>query len=148
MLLFLLAFLLGVPQYVAVFAIAYGALRIFSFGVHLESSLLCTLIGLIYYLGSTYLSLSFIIPLAIKIVLLILCLGAFVVYAPAQTKKRPISPKQKSLLKTKSLCVLSVVSLLVFILRLYPVYSNLLCMAVFCQTINLLPITYKLFKEC
>ena len=149
LLLVVVASILGVLPYVAVFALAYGALRIFSFGVHLKNSFLCTLIGVVYYLGSVYLSLYVEIPLWARIALLIVSVVGFVSYAPAQTKKRPIPEHQRKTLKKKSLVTLAVVAVLTFVLHYtLPVFSNLVLMAAVCQTVNLLPTTYKIFNEC
>ena len=143
-----IALILGVLPYVAVFALAYGALRSYSFGVHLDNSLLCMLVGLVYYLGSIYLSLYMEIPTIVKVATILICAVGFVLYAPAQTRKRPIPEHQQKVLKKKSLGMFAVVTVSVFALHPLPVFSNLVFMAVVCQTINLLPITYKIFKEC
>jgi len=142
------ALILGILPYVLVFALAYGALRLFSFGVHLNNSFLCTFIGFVYYLGSVYLSLYVYFPLWAKIALAIVSIVGFTTYAPAQTKKRPIPESQYRVLKKKSLGMLAVVIITVFVLhQLFPIFSNLILMAMVCQTINLLPSTYKIFKE-
>ena len=149
LLLVVVASILGVLPYVAVFALAYGALRIFSFGVHLKNSFLCTLIGFVYYLGSVYLSLYVEIPLWARIVLLIVSVVSFIAYALAQTKKRPIPEHQRKTLKKKSLITLAMVAVVTFVLHyILPVFSSLVLMAAVCQTVNLLPSTYKIFNEC
>ena len=148
LLLVVVALILGILPYVAAFALAYGALRVFSFGVHLNNSLLCTAIGMVFYLGSVYLSLYVGIPLVIMAVLLLLSIVCFTLYAPAQTKKRPIPECQRKKLKRKSLIALTVVVCSVFALyQPFPVFSSLVCMAAVCQSVNLLPVTYKIFKE-
>ena len=148
LLLIIVALVLGILPYVAVFALVYGALRIYSFGVHLNNSLLCTVIGFVYYLGSVYLSLYAEVPLWARVALLAVSTMGFVVYAPAQTKKRPIPARQRKILKKKSLVILAVVAVAVFILHhLSPVFSSLILMAAVCQTVNLLPSTYRIFKE-
>jgi len=148
LLLVIVALILGILPYVAVFALAYGALRIFSFGVHLNNSFLCTAIGFVFYLGSVYLSLYVDVPLWARIALLIVATVGFVTYAPAQTKKRPIPEHQHRVLKRKSVVVLVVVAVVVFALHQpFPVFSSLVLMAAVCQTVNLLPTTYKIFNE-
>jgi len=148
LLLVIVALILGIFPYVLMFALAYGALRLFSFGIHLNNSFLCTIIGFVYYLGSVYLSLYVHFPLWARIALTIVSIVGFTAYAPAQTKKRPIPEAQYRILKKKSLAVLAVVSIVAFALHhSFPILSNLIVMAMTCQTINLLPSTYRLFNE-
>jgi len=148
LLLLAIALTLGILPYVLVFVAAYVALRITSFGIHLSNSMLCTLVGLVYYLGSAYIALNINISLAVKIVLLILSVICFVAYAPAETKKCPIPAHQRKILRTKTLRTLAIVICIVFALHYhFPVYSSLVFLAVVCQAVNLLPITYKIFGE-
>jgi len=144
----IITLILGILPYIVIFALAYGALRIFSYGVHLNNSFLCTLIGLIYYLGSTYIALNISIPLGVKLALLLMSAICFATYAPAETRKRPIPKHQRKILKTKTLRTLAIVICIVFALHYHlPVYSSLVFLAVVCQAVNLLPITYKIFRE-
>ena len=147
LLLIVISLILGILPYIAVFAFAYGSLRIYSFGVHLKSTWLCTLLGLAYYLGSTYLALNVCIPIAVKAFIILLCAVCFFIYAPAQTRKRPIPEHQRKALKPKSVAMFLVVTVCMFVLHNFPVYSSLVFMAAVCQTINLLPVTYKIFRE-
>jgi len=91
LLLVIVALILGILPYVSVFALAYGALRIFSFGVHLNNSFLCTAIGFVFYLGSVYLSLYVDVPLWAKIALLIVATVGFATYAPPHRPKSVLS---------------------------------------------------------
>ena len=148
LLLVVVALVLGIFPYVLMFALTYGALRLFSHGIHLNNSFLCTIIGFVYYLGSVYLSLYVYFPLWARIALVIVSIAGFTAYAPAQTKKRPIPESQYRILKKKSLMVLVIISIVVFVLyQPFPIFSSLILLAAVCQTINLLPSTYKLFKE-
>lgn len=148
--LLLVAWLLGVIRQVLVFALAYGALRTFARGVHLKNTYLCTLAGFVCYLGCAYLSLYADISVWIKVAVLMICAAAFWLYAPAETRKRPIPQKRKQPLKIKSMCVLAVVSTVSLVLAFLPDYrvqSNLFFLAAVCQSVNILPITYKICKE-
>jgi len=102
----------------------------------------------VYYLGSVYLSLYVHFPLWTRIAFITVSIVGFTAYAPAQTRKRPIPEAQYRTLKKKSLAVLAVVSLIAFALHQpFPIFSNLIVMAMTCQTINLLPSTYRIFNE-
>jgi len=146
LLLILIAWRLGVLPYVAVFALGYGALRSFSFGVHLESSLLCTLSGLVYYLGGVGLSLRYDFPPVVKALLLAGCAFSVIAFAPVETIKRPIPKSRRKGYKLLSLCVLAAITVAVIILGSSP-YGNILCMASICQAVNLLPITEKMIRS-
>lgn len=145
--LLVIAYILGIVPYVLLFMLALGALRLYSFGVHVKSSFLCTLIGLAVTLSSTYISLHVNIPIALKIPILLACVVSFVAYAPAQTKKRPIPEKQRNPFRKKSLYLLTTVIFMVFIFYPFPAVSNLLFIAAVCQAVNILPATYKILKE-
>ena len=140
------ASVLGVVHYVLVVMLAHGFLRTYSFGLHLQRTVSCTALGMIYYLGSVYISIYTVIPIPVKIVILLVCTACFALYAPSQTKKRPIPLKQQKPLKKKSLISLAIVSFIVIALSQFPVYSNLVLMAAVCQVINILPITYRICK--
>lgn len=127
----------GILQYVAVFFVAYGALRIYSFGFHLKSTIGCTLLGLLYYLGSTYISLQIGIPLPVRIGILSFGVIVFFLRSPVPSPERPIPDWQRPKFHKRSLMILSVVVLLSILLP--EPFNNLLAMAILCQTINLLP---------
>lgn len=148
LLLLALALLLGITRYVLAFALAYGALRTFSFGVHLNRPVHCTLLGLAYYLGSTYLSLHVPFSLGARIIIAVLCSIVFLACAPAETEKRPIPKSRRGIYKLKSCLLLSALSLLgIWLHGHYPVYGSLISMALICQSINLLPVTFHIIRR-
>lgn len=147
--LLLIALVSGMLQQVILFALPYAALRLFSFGVHLKTPLACTVLGLVYYLGGTALAMYIDIPLSLHIAICCICFICFLFYAPAETKKRPIPQRQRKPFKIKALTVLSVLMALAAYLSAsgYPVCRNLILIATVCQTVNILPLTYKIIKE-
>ena len=148
LLLLVSALLFGVLPHVVIFALAYGAMGRFSFGIHIESSIGCTIWGLIYYLSSAFLSMHLAFPLGIKLAFMIFCGIAFVLYAPVETVKRPIPKRRRKEYKVKSCLALLVITLtMLSIHRSHAVYSNLLCMAAIWRSINVLPITTHIFRR-
>lgn len=133
---------LGLFPYLVVFVIPYAWIGRVSFGFHLDSSLLCTLLGILYYIGSTLLSLYLMIPIVIKVGILVVCTTLIRQYAPVETKKRPIPEPQKPELKRKAeirAYTIAVLCILSHLLLVNPAYSNLLLWAVVCRTVNVLP---------
>lgn len=147
-LLVIVALLLGILPYVLVMALALGLLRTTSFGIHLESSLLCTALGFAYYLGGVYLAMHVWIPWPVKAVLLTGCLAAFLAYAPAETKKRPIPEHRRGPLKRLSVLFLVLIATAMFSTHsTLQIYSNLLLMGAVGQTVNILPVTYNIIRS-
>lgn len=149
LLLILLAFILHIVPYVLTISAVYGTLRLFSYGVHLKNTLACTAVSLIYYIGGVYISIYSKTPFIISILIIPICSVFFTLYAPSSYENTPIAKSKRKKLKLMSLFVLAVC----FILSVWffkignTLYSNLINSAVICQTINILPITYKIFRE-
>lgn len=149
LLLILVAYFLGVLTPVLVFALPYVLLRLFSFGIHMKTPLGCTILGFVQYLGSVYFVINVGIPFPIQIVAWVICFVCFYLYAPAQTKKRPIPQRQRKPFKIKSMTVLAII-MCVSVYMWFTgntVPGNLLLLAAVWQTLNILPLTYKIIKQ-
>lgn len=147
--LIILTLLLGIWKQVVSFAVAYVGLRFFSHGLHLNSSIACTILGLTYYLGVSTLAAAITIPFCIQIGLWLACFSLCALYAPAATQKRPIFPKEKRRKKIASLIVLAVLAAASFTFTANGKgeVGNIFLAAVLCQTVNILPISYQLFRS-
>lgn len=138
------AYFLNKLLYTVVALICFGFVRTFASGVHCKNSLLCIIVNYIFFLGNAYLSTflckySKIISLTFIISLLLLLL-----YAPAETKKRPIKKGSIKQLKVKS--ILSVLILIVISITICtPIYKNIIAIAVLEASLCTTPLFYKLF---
>ena len=136
-LLLLLSLILNVTFYVVVYTIAFTPLRHYSFGHHFKKQITCTITGLASILGSVYFSLYIGVPFVFKGILIVFALGVFYLKSPVETKKRPIRESSKPMLKRNSLIFLCVLSVAVFTIP--SPYSDIICLAIFFQTLNLIP---------
>jgi len=145
----ILALQLEVHVQAGLFAIAYVSLRFFSHGLHLNSSMACTILGLTYYLGVSSLAAAVTIPHLLQITLWIACFALVLLYAPAATKKRPIFPREKTTKKLASLIVLAALATASGVLAVHgkPEIGSIFLADVICQTINILPVSYKILKQ-
>lgn len=136
-------------NFVLSFAMIYGSLRFFSYGVHIKNTALCTLVSLVYYLGSTYLAKNYAVHPVISLLIIPICAVAFFFYAPASYRTTPIKKSRQKHLKIMSFICLAIWYCFV----IYTIYTkqhggtNIINLAVICQTINILPITFRLLKE-
>lgn len=127
----------------------YGMIKRFSFGVHSSNELICTTVGFLYYFGCVFLAMQIEIHFPITLVIMGICFALNWKYAPSPTQKRKIGEKENKRFKGYVMFAYMDVFLLVAVFKIadLPVYLNLILFAVTGQTVTVLPITYKLFKE-
>jgi accessory gene regulator B len=127
--------------------IAYAALRKYSYGIHANSSTVCSIISIILFVGTPVLSqyLPFNSLLVIGCGLLFLTL--LYLYAPADTDKSPIiGGERRRSLRNKSLVTCSVITIIA-LLYPDPFIKSLLMLGMALQIVMILPLTYKLFRR-
>lgn len=155
LLLMLVGYFLGILNYVLVFMLTFGFLRLVSFGVHAPNPLACMVYGIIRTIGGTGLALLLaamtttwsIWAIALTIdVLVIIC---FWRYAPAETRKRPIPPGQRKRFARLSKVTVAGILLVHLLLMVFslPTYANTVAIAMLAQAINLCPFMYRLFEK-
>ena len=106
----------------------------------------CWISSSISFIGIPYICKMFIFPNLIYLILPIICLVCFILYAPADTVKRPlINSKKRKIYKLLS--IISCVTYFIIIIFISNfLIKNLLLFALILESILILPITYKIFK--
>lgn len=138
--------ILGLFKEAIIFLLIFNILRIFAFGLHASKSIWCWISSSISFIGIPYICKTFIFPNLIYIILPIICLVCFILYAPADTVKRPlINSRKRKLYK-----LLSIISCVIYfgliIITTNFLIKNLLLFALILESILILPLTYKIFK--
>lgn len=128
---------------------AYGALRMYSFGIHLSHDMSCAIWGFLIYIGGTHLALHINISNVVRIVIYVICFFLFLKYAPAGMKPRPIGAKQYIPLKAMTMLILMILIAVSTVLQIFhkTIYANIILIAMVSQVINVLPFTYKIFRK-
>lgn len=122
----------------------YAGIRTFSYGLHAKNSFACWLITIGIYNVIPYLIKSLNINYIAGYVILIITLISIILFAPADTPKRPLIRKEN-----RQKCkILSILIICIYIL-LYAIIPNVLVRnsiiyASIIQTIFINPITYKI----
>lgn len=143
---FLIAFLLGIGKEVILVLIFYNILRSQAFGIHASKSSYCLISSITLFIGGAILTKFITIPYYISLTLSIICNILIIIYAPADTHKRPlINKKKRKLFKYKSI-IISILYLLTIILFNKYKFVDYLIIGMINETIMILPITYKIFK--
>ena len=144
---FLIAFLLGFIKEFIITLIFFNIIRFPGFGFHASKSVVCLIASTLLILGLPYLFTNIEVSLTIKIILCIVSVITFIICAPADTWKRPLTNKKKRIIRKVVACSLAVIySILIIVFNGYEI-SNLLMAALLIETILISPIMYLIFKE-
>lgn len=95
----ILSIILGIWKEMIIVLILFNIIRFPAFGFHANSSITCLLFSITLFLGLTYLMLHINIPLYGKILISVICLIDYILFAPADTPKRPLTNKKKEILE-------------------------------------------------
>lgn len=142
---FPLAFLLGILKEFTLSLIFFNIIRYPAFGLHANKSSTCLISSIILLLGIPLLLTKITIALSIKFGICIFCLICFILYAPADTKKRPLTNKRKRLFRKIAACLLEVTYSILIIIFNSNEISTYLLSGLIMETILILPVTYKLY---
>ena len=143
----LIALLLGFLKEFIIALILFNIIRFPGFGFHASKSIVCLISSTVLILGLPYLFSNIVIPLNIKIILCIVSIITFIIFAPADTHKRPLTNKKKRTIRKICTCLLALIySAIVIIFNNYEI-SNLLLAALVIETVLVSPIMYLLFGE-
>lgn len=144
---FLIAFLLGFIKEFIITLIFFNIIRFPGFGFHASKSVVCLIASTLLILGLPYLFTNIEVSLTIKIILCIVSVITFIICAPADTWKRPLTNKKKRIIRKIAASSLAVIySVLIIVFNGYEI-SNLLMAALLIETILISPIMYLMFKE-
>lgn len=94
---FTIAYFLGILKELIIFMIIYNLIRSVSFGMHATSSTICLISSAISFLSATYFCKNYLIPIGFKIVFGIIGIIYIYLHSPADTEKRPIINSKRRL---------------------------------------------------
>ena len=143
---FTISILLGIFKESLLFFLFFNILRTTAFGIHASKSIYCWITSIICFLALPYLSKIIILPNIFFIISCSLSILSFIIYAPADTIKRPlINAKKRKIYKIVTIISSLILTTLIFLIK-SNIVKNLIIFAMIFQVILILPITYKIFK--
>lgn len=138
------AIILGIIKETAILFFAFSCVRLTGFGPHSDSTIKCTIVGLIQFIGGTYLA------MLLPSFSIITCMGMYLLsilvcslYAPIATKKRPISDTRRKFFKITTLMTVTGLFLIALCMG-ETLYRNLIIIGVLVEDMMLLPIMKKI----
>lgn len=126
--------------------IIYGFLRLYGFGLHAKKTWQCWVSTLPIYIGGCFLIKYVTIPPLICNIIWIFGFISFILFAPSDTKARPLIHKEKRI-RAKIFSIIIVIVL--YIINLYlnnSIFLNTSLYALFIQSLVMNPLVYKIFN--
>jgi len=143
---FIVAAIVGIFKEMLLTLLFYNMLRVFAFGMHASKSWHCLLMSSLFFLAGPYIGILFDINIYIKIILVVIMTILVIIYAPADTEKRPlINPKKRKKWKILSIIVALILDFCIIYFDKYKL-SNYMLIGYVEAVLMILPITYKMFK--
>lgn len=144
---FAIAFFLGIFKELLIFTLIYNLIRLPSFGIHASKSWICLVASTSVFILSTYLCSKVIIPINFKVILGIIGIILICKNSPADTAKKPIvSPKRRKIYKTISTLV-AITFVICSIIINNDFLANSFIIALLIQCVITAPTTYKICGE-
>ena len=143
---FTLAYFLGVFKELLIFLLIYNFIRMPSFGLHATKSSYCLISSLIVFFLGMYVSIIFVIPVYIKLIIGIYCIIRIYMNAPADTYKRPIVNKKRRECYKFISTLIAIVFVFASLFTKNTFISNSLVITLLIQTLMISPYVYRLFK--
>ena len=142
----IVSFILGVLKEVLLILFFYNILRTTAFGLHAKTSLQCYIMSFIFFVGAAIICKYVNINFYVKLCLSIICLIHIIIFAPADTYKRPlINKKKRNTYKLFSILI----SLIYVILITYfgsSIISNYILFGLIDATLMIHPLMYRMFQ--
>ena len=143
----IISLVLGIFKETLIFMLLFNILRTTGCGLHASKSITCLISSIVFFIGLPFLATILNINFIIKLILCIACMILLLIYAPADTKKKPmINRKRRMKLKFITFFFSIIFSIFCLIIKNNYV-SNCLLFSMILEAILILPITYFLLKK-
>jgi len=141
-----LSLILGILKETIILLLCYNIIRSQSFGLHASKSIYCLISSIIFFIGGAFLCKYISLPNWLIISTSLLCNIFLILYAPADTHKRPlINEKKRKRFKKLSIILGIIYTILIIIFIEHPI-TNFLLLGMLEAVLMILPISYKIFK--
>lgn len=144
--LLLLALILKTMKETIVLMLLYMTLRLFGHGIHAKKSSQCWIASILCYGIFPLLIKFYLIPKKFIIAMWIIAFISFILWAPADTPKKPIINKKKRVFDKIITCAFCICLLIICLLSSHSLINNSIFFSLIMGFIAINPLTYKLFN--
>lgn len=142
---FIVAIILHIFKEMFILMILYNILRTTAFGMHAKKSWHCLIISTTMFIGGALFIKYVDINIYIKFIISLISYIFMIIYAPADTYKRPlINKKKRKIYKILSIIISTIYIILIVIFR-STIISTYLMLGLLEATLMIHPLTYRMF---
>lgn len=141
----LLSLILKIFFEVIIIIILFNIIRYFGFGFHAEKSWQCLLMSIFNFIIIPYILLSININFYLDFFISIVCIVGYILWAPADTVKRPLKNKNKRLIRK---LITTTIGILFSILSIFLInFRSIILSVLIIQFIVVCPLTYIIMNQ-
>ena len=145
--LLILAILLNMFKEFILVTVLFNIIRYTGFGFHAEKSYQCLFFSTFNFIAIPFLLLHIQLSDFIVYTLCAVCIFHYLLFAPADTKKRPLSNKKKRIIRKVLTVMIGLCYTLAIVLLHSEFWTDILLSALICEVVFISPITYLIFRQ-
>ena len=142
-----LAIILDIVKEFVLVILLFNVIRYTGFGFHAGKSYQCLLFSTFSFIVIPYFLLIINISISVIYIISSICVSHYLLFAPADTKKRPLPNKRKRIIRKIVTVLIGCIYTLAIILLNSNYWTSIILSAMIIQAIVVSPLTYKLFGE-
>lgn len=146
-LLTILALLLNMFKEFILVVVFFNVIRYTGFGFHAEKSYQCLLFSTFNFIAIPFLLLHIQLSNFFVYTICAICIFYYLLFAPADTKKRPLSNKRKRIIRKIITVMIGFIYTLMIILLNNTYWTSIILSAMIIQAIIISPLIYWLFNQ-
>lgn len=147
LLLTILALLLNMFKEFILVVVFFNVIRYTGFGFHAEKSYQCLLFSTFNFIAIPFLLLHIQLSNFFVYTICAICIFHYLLFAPADTKKRPLSNKRKRIIRKIITVMIGFIYTLMIILLNNTYWTSIILSAMIIQAIIISPLIYRLFNQ-
>lgn len=146
-LLTILVLLLNMFKEFILVVVFFNVIRYTGFGFHAEKSYQCLLFSTFNFIAIPFLLLHIQLSNFFVYTICAICIFYYLLFAPADTKKRPLSNKRKRIIRKIITVMIGFIYTLMIILLNNTYWTSIILSAMIIQAIIISPLIYRLFNQ-
>lgn len=140
-----ISLLLGIFKESVIVLLFFNIVRTTAFGIHATKSWICWVSSSILFIGIPYLCIYCNIPGFVDYIMIGFSIICYLLYAPADTKKRPLVKKNRRLKFKILTLIIAVIYLLIFLNTNNIFIKNVIACTMMLEAVLIHPLTYRMF---